>query len=98
MKSTLRFLLLAFWLFALTAPSVLTLLDSEKPLSVTNPNEGEQEEFALKCFDEQKLVNASFFDIFLLSSSEKKQSINDDFFICLDYTLEIILPPPEYLG
>jgi hypothetical protein len=98
MHGTYRFILITFWLFALTAPSVLTLLDPEGTKLVMNLNEEELEETTLTSFEEEQAVNANCFALFppLVLGKISRCEIGPVIF--LDCTLEILLPPPEALA
>ncbi|SIS39559.1 hypothetical protein SAMN05421766_101461 [Zobellia uliginosa] len=98
MKDFGRFLLLSLWLFAIVAPSVITLLDVDNPIMVTNLNEEEQQEMGKKSPLEEKIVNENYFDFSLIAQSE--QSVMGHYHLMgyIDFTIEILLPPPEHLS
>ncbi len=98
MKIFARFLLLALWLLAITAPSVITLLDVDNPVMITNLNEEEQQEAGKKSSLEEKFVKDNYFDYSLIALSE--QSVMGDYHVMdyIDFTLEILLPPPEHIS
>ncbi len=98
MKKFAHLSLLVLWLFAIMAPSAITLFDVENPIVVTNLNEEEQEESGKKAQDEEKMVHGDMADFSLMAQSKK--SMMDGYYPLgyIDYTLEILLPPPEYLG
>lgn len=95
MKDFARITLLLLWLFAIIAPSAITLMDIDNPIVVTNLNEEEQQEYGKKTQAEEKFVNEVTSDFSLIAQSQK--SIMGDFhpMAYIDYTLEILLPPPE---
>ena len=98
MKVFARFLLLSLWLLAIAAPSVITLLDVDNPVMITNLNEEEQQEAGKKSPLEEKFVKDSCFDFSLIALSE--QSIMGHYHVMgyIDFTLEILLPPPERIS
>ncbi|CAM3443815.1 hypothetical protein ZORO111903_02780 [Zobellia roscoffensis] len=98
MKVFARFLLLSLWLFAIAAPSVITLLDVDNPVIVTNLNEEEQQENLKKSPVEEKFVSTNYYDFSLIALSER--SILGHYHIMgyIDFTVEILLPPPEHLS
>jgi hypothetical protein len=89
-------ILLGLWLFAIAAPSVITLMDVDKPVVVSNLNEEEQHEQGKTSVDEKKVVDNGLFDFSLRSKLGNRN--NYAFYLekSLDTTLEIILPPPEH--
>ena len=97
MKDFMRITLLLLWLFAIVAPSVITLMDVDNPVVVTNLNEEEQEELGKKTQGEEKFVNENILDFSLIAQSQK--SIMGDYHPLghIDYTLEILLPPPKHI-
>lgn len=97
MKEFKRFLLLILWLFAIVTPSVITLFDVDNPVVVTNLNEEEQQESGKKSPGEEKIANDGMSDFSLIAQSKK--SMMDGYYPLgyLDYTLEILLPPPEFI-
>lgn len=94
-KNRVLFILLGLWLFAIMAPSVVTLIDVDKTIVVSNLNEEEQQEQGKKDFDEQQLANDSTSDYVLLS----KMAASDNFAFHridgFDTAMDIVLPPPE---
>ena len=97
-KDFARITLLTLWLFAIVAPSVITLMDVENPVIVTNLNEEEQQESGKKTQGEEKIVNENLHDFSLIAQSKK--SVMGDYHPIshLEYTIEILLPPPEHIG
>lgn len=93
-----RITLLTLWLFAIVAPSVITLMDVENPVIITNLNEEEQQESGKKTQDEEKIVNENIYDFSLIAQSKK--SVRGDYHPLshLQHTIEILLPPPEHIG
>jgi len=97
-KNFARTTLLTLWLFAIVAPSVITLMDVENPVIVTNLNEEEQQESGKKTQGEEKIVKDSFYDFSLIAQAKK--SVRGDYFSGnnFEHTIEILLPPPEHIG
>lgn len=93
-----RITILLLWLFAVTAPSIITLCDIDNPIVVTNLNEEEQQESGKKSMGEEKFVKENFLD-FTLIPLTKKLSVNN-FLILRSFNLsfEILSPPPEHLA
>lgn len=98
MKSFFRISLLLFWLFAVVAPSVITLCDVDTPVVVTNLNEEEHQETGKKANGEEKFVGHSSLDFSLLSQSMESNSGFYHIMGHFDYTLEIVPPPPKSVG
>lgn len=93
-----RITILLLWLFAVTAPSIITLCDIDNPIVVTNLNEEEQQESGKKSMGEEKFVKENFLD-FTLIPLTKKLLVNN-FLILGSFNLsfEILSPPPEHLA
>lgn len=93
-----RITILLLWLFAVTAPSIITLCDIDNPIVVTNLNEEEQQESGKKSMGEEKFVKENFLD-FTLIPLTKKLLVNN-FLILGSFNLsfEILSPPPELLA
>ncbi|HEA20529.1 hypothetical protein LCGC14_3135950 [marine sediment metagenome] len=98
MKGFAQIILLSLWFFAIVAPSVITLLDKENPVWVTNLNEEEQQEAGKKAQASQKIINDGHFDFSLIAQSNKIVLGDCHSIGYFDYTLEILLPPPEHIG
>lgn len=97
MKHIARITLLFLWLFAITAPSIITLCDIENPIVVSNLNEEEQES-GKKSMGEEKFVKENFIDFSMLAYSSNSNNSNYYIIGCFDFALEVISPPPEQLG
>lgn len=95
-KSRMLFILLGLWLFAIAAPSVITLIDVDKPVVVSNLNEEEQQEQGKKSGDEKKVVHDDLSDFSLRSKLGNRGNFKFYRVKSLDTSLEIILPPPEH--
>ena len=99
MKDFVRILLLFLWLFAIVAPSALALLmDVENPIVVTNLNEEEQQEAGKKTQSEEKIANDNSVNFSLIAQSNKAVIAHYYRIEHIDYTSEILLPPPEIIG
>lgn len=97
MKGIYRVTLLLLWLFAITAPSLITLYDTDNAIVVNNLNEEEQQESGKKTQAQEKFVKENYFLSFSLICSISKSKINAyRGMACLDHTLEVPSPPPEY--
>lgn len=94
-KSRMLFILTGLWLFALTAPSVITLIDIDKPVVVSNLNEEEHHEEVKNSMDE-KVLDSDPYDFSLRSKLGNRNNYAFYLHKSLDNTLEIILPPPEF--
>jgi hypothetical protein len=95
MKKIAHLTLLTLWLFAVIAPSAVALMDIDNPIVITNLNEEEQQETVKKNQAEEKIVtgNKSLLSLILQSN---KSIVGHHFLIDhIDYTSEILLPPPE---
>jgi len=98
MRYFARILLLSLWLFAIVVPSVITLLSDEHTVMVTNLNEEEQQEYGKKVLSEEKIGRDYYFDFSVIAQSKK--SVLGEYHTQkhIDYTTEILLPPPEYIS
>ncbi len=90
------FILLGLWLFAIAAPSVINLINVEKPVMVSNLNEEEHHEQGKKSIDEKKVNNNGLSDFSLWSLWQNTVSSDAYLFGTSDFMSNIILPPPEY--
>ena len=97
MKNLGHLILLAFWLFAIVAPSVVSLMDADNPIVITNLNEEEQQESGKKSQAEEKIINRNTINFALIAQSKK--SITGDYYMIshIDHPSEILLPPPEQI-
>ncbi|ASO04526.1 hypothetical protein GQ41_3815 [Arenibacter algicola] len=98
MKVFARVLLLSLWLFAIVAPSAITLLDIDNPVIVTNLNEEEQQETGKKSPLQEKFVNDSFTDFSLIALSQKSLLGVYHPMGHVNFTQKILLPPPEHIS
>lgn len=97
MKGFAQVVLLCLWLFALVAPCVITLIDNENPVLVINLNEEEQQESVKKSFAKEKIINDGHFDVSHMAQFQRV--VLGDYYSVghIEHTLEILLPPPEYI-
>ncbi len=91
----LRFLLLFLWLFAIFAPTALTLFVGEEQLVVNTISEEEQQESGKKDQTEEKIINDTNPDYSFLAQLFKEDLDNSNSIDFMDYMEEILLPPPE---
>ncbi|MBA6314044.1 hypothetical protein [Cellulophaga baltica] len=96
-KNTIQFILVAFWLFALAAPTIVTFIDDDSSVLVNNMNEEEQQEqHQCKKINEVEKFIASDFSFRLYISDQRNISVNDRTTLNNSlHTAKIILPPPE---
>jgi hypothetical protein len=95
MGPIIRITLLLIWLFAVCAPSVITLIHIEKPVIVNNLNEEEPHEQGKKTQSDEIISNAFLSAVSALTHS-KKSTLTDNYLMGHpNNTLEIFLPPPK---
>lgn len=88
--------LLAIWLFAIIAPSVITLVNEEERVYISfNQNEEEQEQ-GKKDDSEEKIVQESLEHADLSIHRTSKKFKSDNIGHSPAFFLEIPIPPPEY--
>ncbi|MEP2056762.1 hypothetical protein [Maribacter litoralis] len=97
MQFIARFTLLFFWLFAITAPSIITLCDVDNPIVITNLNEEEQES-GKKSMGEEKFVKDNSIHFSFISIHENSIIGNMNTIGYLDLYLEVFSPPPDYIS
>lgn len=97
MKFFARIILLLLWLFAVTAPSIVTLCDVENPIVITNLNEEEQET-GKKSMGEEKFVKESLLDFSIAAIFENSIISNFSMIAYIDLSLEVPSPPPDYIS
>ncbi|MEQ9582332.1 MAG: hypothetical protein RIM68_09240 [Arenibacter sp.] len=98
MKVFARILLLSLWLFAIVAPSAITLMDIDNPVIVTNLNEEEQQETGKKSPLQEKFVNDSSSNFSLIALSQKSLLGVYHPIGHVNFTQKILLPPPEHIS
>lgn len=98
MKYYALLILFTLWLFAIVAPSVITLMDVDNPILVTSLNEEEQQKSGKKSPSEEKIISEGHFDFSLIAQS--RRAILGDYYPIghIDHTIEILLPPPEQIS
>jgi hypothetical protein len=95
-RSNILFTLLFVWIFAIFAPSVITLYNNDgNTILTSNLNEEEQQEQGEKNQGEKKIVKENSSDFSLLAAIKKSELGNFYFMAHTDHTVEILLPPPE---
>ena len=95
MKDFARMVLLFLWLFAIVAPSIITLMDANNSVILTNINEEEQQEFGKKSQAEEKMVKDNTFK-FSLETLHQNPIVDAYRPVSYKaYILEILSPPPE---
>tara|TARA_R110000868_G_scaffold124959_4_gene330143 strand:+ start:77506 stop:77817 length:312 start_codon:yes stop_codon:yes gene_type:complete len=95
-KKLIQGILLVLWLFAIAGPSIITLIDDDTAIVVSNLNEEEHEQPKGK---KNKEVEKFFSDQLanLLPISNQKQKSIFEFYILgiSSHSPKIFLPPPE---
>jgi len=97
MKKFVKIILLFFWLVSIVAPSISSILESDKDLVANTMSEEEQKEQEKKNPTEEKIVCENFTDFSLIAFLQvigKRDFQTADY---NDYTSEIVLPPPKHL-
>ncbi|RKR14956.1 hypothetical protein CLV91_1038 [Maribacter vaceletii] len=97
MKIFARITLLILWLFAVTAPSIITLCDVENPIVITNLNEEEQES-GKKSLGEEKFVNENSLDFSMVAIFVSSIISNYNRKGYQDLSLEVLSPPPDLVS
>lgn len=95
MKDLARIILLFLWLFAIVAPSIITLCDFDNHITITNLNEEEQQESGKKNIGEEKFVKENILDFSLIALYQNSTSANFNDMESFDLLLEVLYPPPE---
>jgi len=96
-KTVIQSILLVFWLFALTAQPIITLLNDEAKVVVTNLNEEEHQEQpqSKKNTEAEKFFFNQFVDL-LQPANRQSQKIADFYILGISlHTQKILLPPPK---
>ncbi len=97
MKGFAQIVLLFLWLFAIVTPSIITLVDDDNPVLVTNLNEEEQQESGKKSQANEKIINDGHFDFSLIAQSQEAILGDYNSIGHVEHTIEILLPPPEHI-
>lgn len=88
--------LLFVWIFAILAPPIISLLNDEGNAVISiNLNEEEQQEQGKKNQGEEKIVKENATDFAFLFTVKKGNECNFYVMPHTEYTVEILLPPPE---
>tara|TARA_R110002051_G_scaffold82832_1_gene147293 strand:+ start:8204 stop:8518 length:315 start_codon:yes stop_codon:yes gene_type:complete len=98
-KTVIQSILLVFWLLALTAQPIITLLDDDAKVVVTNINEEEHQEHpqSKKNTETEKFFFNQFINLSQISR-QKSQKIADFYILGFSsHTQKILLPPPKKL-
>jgi len=89
--------LIGIWLFAIVAPSVITLVNNEESILISlNLNEEEQQEQSKKDDKEEKILLENWLAQTELSQQEKSLFLDIEKIIFSTNSIEIPLPPPEF--
>lgn len=94
MKPTLVFGLLAFWVFALVTPSVITILEKSGSAATFSLQEEEQKETVTVDADQKQLSKTSGFQVYIIPVEDETLESYPNFNLSNPY-LKIVLPPPE---
>lgn len=97
-KSTILFSLIFIWLFAVFAPSIISLANKEEGVFITvNLNEEEQQEQGKKDDSEEKKL-LEFWITHIHISPQERTFLSDQLGLIISFhAIEIPLPPPELL-
>ena len=96
MKNVARITLMILWLFAIIAPSIITLCDVDNPIVVSNLNEEEQQETAKKSIAEEKFVKENILNFSLIALDKKSTVGNFHVMGTFNLSFEVLSPPPEH--
>jgi len=97
-KSSILASLISIWLFAVFAPSVITLVNNEDNIFISvNLNEEEQQEQGEKGDSEEKTVLENWIAQIHISPHERTFLSDQLEVIIYSHAIEIPLPPPEFL-
>jgi len=89
--------LLSFWLFVLACPTIITFLDNDIKIVVTNLNEEENQEQQLgkKIKEVAKYIAYDFYTSSYLIAQKNLTYVDCSLLQNSQYAAKIILPPPE---
>ncbi len=95
MKQLIRISLLLLWLFAISAPSVLTMFHIDKPIVINTLGEEEPLDLGKKLSADEITINNLQADLMLFALSKKSEL--SDFYLLGHHNspMEILLPPPK---
>ena len=98
MKELARSILIIFWLAAIVAPNIIPLFDVDNLLIVNNLDEEEQQETEKKLQGDEKIVFKSNASPSFLIPLNKRAVVKFHDFNYVNYTLEIVVPPPNCIA
>ena len=97
-KSTVLVSLISIWLFAVFAPSIISLANNEDGIFISlNLNEEEQQEQGKKDDSEEKTLLEYWITQIHISPLERTFLSDQLEIIISSHAIEIPLPPPEFL-
>ena len=93
------FTLIFLWIFAIVAPTVITLVDrNPKSVVISTLNEEEHQKQGKKDVGEKEIAFESFRNQGLFAFQNKKNPCESATVWPMDRALEILVPPPQYLN
>jgi hypothetical protein len=95
-RSAIIATLIGFWLFAIVAPSVITLANNGESILISLNLEEEQQEQSNKDDKEEKILQENWLAQTELSQQEKSLFLEIEKIIFSSNSIEIPLPPPEF--
>lgn len=95
-RSAIIATLIGFWLFAIVAPSVITLANNGESILISLNLEEEQQEQSNKDDKEEKILLENWLAQTELSQQEKSLFLEIEKIIFSSNSIEIPLPPPEF--
>lgn len=91
--------LLSLWIFAIVAPTVITLVDrNQKSVVISTLNEEEHQKQGKKEVGKKEIAFEYFRNQGLLAFQNKKNPCELSMVWPMDRALEILVPPPRYLN
>ena len=97
-RSAIIATLIGIWLFAIVAPSVITLVNKGESILISlNLNEKEQQEQSKKDDKEEKILLENWLAQVQLSLHEKSPYLEMEKINSSTHSIEIPLPPPELM-
>ncbi|MCM4171159.1 hypothetical protein DHD32_06690 [Arenibacter sp. TNZ] len=98
MKKSCLYFLLFFWVFAIVAPAIITIIGDNTVIIVSNLNEEENQNSVNKYVAEKHILYNNTEDIFSSLVNNKKVAHSRYLLGSSNYILDINLPPPEFLS
>ena len=96
MRSAILACFLSLWIFAIVAPSIITIVDKgQESVLIFNHTEEEQQESGEKHKFEEKIVPDNIRSLATTFEAEKRTPINTFISLNSSHIQEIFLPPPE---